>query len=497
MILTTYPTKFLWAWWRGHTVFSCKKAPTLSAITPFSPVKQNDEFQSPVKNTAVSSMKRNSDTPKNKNNSSLSPLKRNTNSPTKSRLQALYNSIRILPPSNSKTHRVYKRNYCLFCLKPTSKLARHLEAVHGNVREVAMALQSPKNSRARRNGLKILRNRGNFAHNANIVRKGAGQVEPCYRPWECRRAIDFIHCFYCQGLYAKKTLWKHMKFCPERKKTSDESSIGKVRVRSKCALKTAVVGEISEGLKSVISCMIYDETTQMIQNDKLFLQFGQHMFDLIGSRKNRHDYIRQRLRELGRLLLVAQKNTPIQKAEDLINPSNFSHVISAVKELAGYNPENTFRTPSLALKIGNSLGIIAELVESDNLTTVDRDWSILQFAQEFKTIKKFRWKGFITRGATTTLREAKWNSPQIVPFTEDVKCLNFHMENVQLTAERMLRLCPSTNNYAALAKVILTQVIIFNRREGEVSRMELATFKTRNGSELNKDMAICLTPLEK
>lgn len=71
------------------------------------------------------------------------------------------------------------------------------------------------------------------------------------------------------------------------------------------------------------------------------------------------------------------------------------------------------------------------------------------------------------------------------------------MENVKVVAERMLRLVPSAKNYATLAKVTLAQLIIFNRRrEGEVSRMELATFKARRKSELNEDMALCLTPLE-
>ena len=78
---------------------------------------------------------------------------------------------------------------------------------------------------------------------------------------------------------------------------------------------------------------------------------------------------------------MAKKNTPIWKAEELLYPANFNHVISAVKKLAGYNAENnTFRTPSIALKIGNSLGIICELVESDNLSVVDRDWRLVEYA---------------------------------------------------------------------------------------------------------------------
>ncbi|XP_058506754.1 uncharacterized protein LOC131473526 isoform X3 [Solea solea] len=295
------------------------------------------------KGTAVSPKKMNLISRRKRKTSSLSPLKSNSNTPEKNRIQQICGSIIVLPTSNSETRRVYnKRNYCLFCLNPTSKISRHLEAVHGDEAEVARAFQHPKNSKERRKKLDILRRRGNFAHNANVVREGAGELQACYRPRECRRASEFIHCFHCQGLYAKKTLWKHMKICPANKETSEESSSGKRRIRSKCALKTAV--------------------------------FGQHLFDLNGSRKNRHDYIRQRLRELGRLLLVAKKKTPIRKAEELIYPANFNHVISAVKALAGYNAENnTFCTPSLALKIGNSLGIICELIESDNLSTVDRD----------------------------------------------------------------------------------------------------------------------------
>ncbi|XP_074530856.1 uncharacterized protein LOC141793879 [Halichoeres trimaculatus] len=480
---------------------AAKNLPLSLQYPLLSSASQATDSGTPVKNpTRDNPEKRNSNTPRKRKSSSPHLEKIMSSTPKKSRVQHLSDSIKVCPPSKSGSRRVYnKRNYCLYCLKPSSKIARHLEAVHGNVKEVARAVLFPKNSKERRNALNILRRRGNFAYNAQVVSKGAGELQACYRPRKARSAVEFIHCFHCQGLYAKRTLWKHMKICPAREETDDESRTGKQRVRSKCALKTAVVQEISEGLKSVISCMSYDEVTQTIQNDKLLLQFGQHLFDLNGSRKNRHDLIRQRLRELGRLLVVAQKKTPIRKAEELIYPSNFNRVISAVKELAGYNTENnTFQTPSLALKVGHSLGVLCELVETENLSTVDRDDGLVEYAREFKTIKKFRWKALITRGATTTMKELKWNAPPILPFTEDVKCLDSHLEKVKDVAERMLKLSPSAHSYATLAKVTLAQVIIFNRRrEGEVSRMELATFMARKKSELNADMEACLTPLEK
>lgn len=61
----------------------------------------------------------------------------------------------------------------------------------------------------------------------------------------------------------------------------------------------------------------------------------------------------------------------------------------------------------------------------------------------------------------------------------------------------MLKLHACEINYAELAKVVLAQVVIFNRRrEGEVSQMELGTFVRRNEPRLNQDVATCLTPLE-
>lgn len=160
--------------------------------------------------------------------------------------------------------------------------------------------------------------------------------------------------------------------------------------------------------------------TRTIHNEPLLLQFGQHLSDLNGSRKNRHDYIR--LREFGQLQGVAQKKKAIQRAEELIYPANFGSVITAVKELADYDPENnTFRKPSLALKAGHSLGLLCELVESDSLSSADRDYSLVEFAREIRTIKNFRWKALITGGETTTMREVKWNAPLIFLFLSQEK----------------------------------------------------------------------------
>ena len=133
-------------------------------------------------------------------------------------------TIIVSPTSRSSTvrSRAYdKKQYCLFCCKPYSKMARHLETVHCNEVEVVKAVMFPKNSTERRNGLNHLRKRGIFAHNADVVRQGGGHMIPCYRPKQSTEAVDFIHCIHCQGLYSKKSLWRHVRICPLKKKDGE------------------------------------------------------------------------------------------------------------------------------------------------------------------------------------------------------------------------------------------------------------------------------------
>ncbi|XP_051980871.1 uncharacterized protein LOC127642308 [Xyrauchen texanus] len=363
-------------------------------------------------------------------------------------------------PSPVQDRKSYKKQYCLYCSKPFSKMKR-----------------------------------GNFAHNTDVARNGHGEMVACYRPKESKKAKDFIHCVYCQGLYNKRSLWKHLKNCPLKPK--DDESKGRKRVRSLCALKTPVGLEVSKGLKNILSIMNYDEVSRVVHSDCCIMQLGEHMFNRMGSDVNKHDYIRQKMREVGRLLLEARKITRLRSMVDFIIPANFKQVISAVKVVSGYDEEkNCYRIPSLALKLGHSLNKICSIVESNAMMYGDHQRA--ECARDFRKIHQARWNEYISAGALTTLKEAKWNTPQIIPFTQDVKVLHAHLEKKHKQFLSKLRNCPSAKSYSALAKVTLTQVILFNRRrEGEVSRMLLAAFKSRDSSELHEDLAICLSEFER
>nr|XP_020444130.1 uncharacterized protein LOC109953088 [Monopterus albus]XP_020444131.1 uncharacterized protein LOC109953088 [Monopterus albus]XP_020444133.1 uncharacterized protein LOC109953088 [Monopterus albus] len=404
----------------------------------------------------------------------------------------------VLPSSNIKAHRVYdKRNYCMFCSQSQTKMARHFERVHSDKAEVAAALQYPKKSRERHKIWNKLINQGNFAHNKDVLRTGNGQLAVRKRPKQTGKAKDFLHCLFCRGLYGKKALYRHMRKCPEKVENGNESRVGRKSSALQCVLDTLGDIGVSDGFKTILYGMIYDDVTQAIIDDKIILQFGEQMFNQHGSDVKKHGYIRQNLRQIARLVLEAQNRTPLNNLEEFFYPSSFRHVVSAVNVLAGYDPEsNTYSIPSLALKLGHHLQKACSIVEANAVK--DGDAGLAESAREFLSVFQNKWNRLISSGASATLRETKLNTEKKVPFAQDVKCLSFHMENVHLLAEKKLRESPSAENYAALAKVVLARTIVFNRRKPrEISSIQLINFMSRKKSNVLDNLDVSVSDLER
>lgn len=406
-------------------------------------------------------------------------------------------SVLVLQCVSKKGKRVYdKKNFCVFCSKPFSKLSRHLAMVHGDQDEVAVAFQHPKHSKERLKIWNRLKNKGNFAHNKDVLKTGKGYLAAVKRPKIPVQDYEFVHCLYCQGLYISKGLFRHMKKCPEKIKNEDEPKIGKRRLAFRCVLET-LGPDISEGLKGLLSPMINDPVTQAILNHKIILQFGEGMFMKHGADPSRHENIRQNLRQIARLVLEAQKGTPLKDMEDFFEPTNFSHVVSAVNVLAGYNAtSNTYSRPSLAIKLGYQLQKLCSIVENNAIDSGDE--SKVKSAQSFLEVYKKEWNKLVSAGALTTLRETKRVKERTVPSVEDVKLLNAYMANAHTVAESKFREHNSAETYAALAKVILGRVILFNRRKpGEVSGLKLEEFLTRKMYDSYNYSGVSLSDLER
>ncbi|KAG5268247.1 hypothetical protein AALO_G00209950, partial [Alosa alosa] len=121
-----------------------------------------------------------------------------------------------IPPVRKKEDgsRMYnKRQFCLYCKSSFLKIAKHLERKHSKESEVQKLLIFPKGSKQRRVHLEYLRNKGNFAHNAEVLRTGKGELVARKQPKEESQAQNYKPCLYCQGLFVKHAMWRHMQIC--------------------------------------------------------------------------------------------------------------------------------------------------------------------------------------------------------------------------------------------------------------------------------------------
>ena len=393
--------------------------------------------------------------------------------------------------------RVYnKRHYCLYCSKPYAKMARHLERAHQNTMDVAKALSLPKGCQERKKQLDYIRNKGNYAHNAGVMESGKGDLVPSKRPIKESKGEDFMHCAYCQGLFTRKVLWRHMRRCTF-KPVSDKPKPGKNRVQSMCTYTGPVPSHISKQLWSVISAMTTNKVTDIIKSDPVLIEVGQYLLNKGGSSARNQQIVREKMREMGRLLLNARNVTTLKSMKDLINPNKYMETIKAVQVTCGYDHEtDTFFTASLANKLGHSLVKVSKLLKAQGLISNDKD--LVKDASDFLDVHKEKWNELISATALRNIREAKWNKPSLMPFTEDVQKMHAHLNQVQEECFNSLTKSPSTDDWMQLAKVCLTQIILFNRRrEGEVSCMPLSALSSRDASDPHEDLDWALSEVEK
>ena len=210
--------------------------------------------------------------------------------------------------------RVYnKRHYCLYCSKPYAKMTRHLDNKHSNVKEVAQALSYPKGLAERKLQTTLIRNKGNRLHNFEVLKEGKGVMVPFQQSIEPVNVNDYLHCTYCEALLKRKGLWRHIKKCKLAKKGMKP---GRTRVQSLCAAGQPVPKGINDKVWGLVNGMNQDNITDIIRQEKYILKLGEHFYNKKGTDKSQHQYIRQKMREMGRLVLLAKTLGKLKTIQD-------------------------------------------------------------------------------------------------------------------------------------------------------------------------------------
>ncbi|XP_055082072.1 uncharacterized protein LOC129456738 isoform X1 [Periophthalmus magnuspinnatus] len=344
--------------------------------------------------------------------------------------------------------------------------------------------------------LNKLRNKGNYNHNTDVLSSGDGLLKPRRTSKKKYNPKDYVHCMYCQALYLRRDLWRHVRKCSS-KPVEANSEIGRTKILSLATMvDSALCQQVSPGVWKLLTAMKDDEITATVRSDFCILQLAQSFFNKHGQEPTKYEYIRQKLREIGRLLLTLRKDFSIHTLEDAVRPANFQMVIQAVKKVSGFDEEkHCYQTPSLALKLGHSLQKISDIIHCRALMAEDSE--LVKSTQTFKTLYSTKWAEFVSHTALTTLNERHFNKPCTLPFTEDVQRLHKHLEKTAEEAFKNLDKTSSPQSYGELCKATMANIILFNRRRGgEVSKMKLKGFLERDTTALHEDVAVGLTKFE-
>lgn len=404
--------------------------------------------------------------------------------------------INVKMSSNKEHQRIYdKKNYCLYCEKPFAKLTRHLKQKHADKVGVAKALAHRQGSTQHRLLLEKIRNMGNYHHNCSVLSSGNGLIIPKRQATYLSSATDYLPCKFCFAMYVRTDLWRHHKRCKLQVKNDGPV---KRKVQASSSLMLPLDTTISTGLKEILQDMTYDIVTQVVKSDDLILSLGERMFLKNGEVRRHRADIRNKMRELARFVLSARKiDKDVIFLKDLINPGKFNTVLEAVKNMTGFDAlTNRFSVPSTALKLRHSLVKVSHIVQGEALRQEDN--ALKGRAEQFIKLIELEWTTHVSSNALKTLYQKKWNSPQTLPLSEDIKKLQDHLKSLEELNKKALIDHPSQRSWSELSQVTLTQLILFNRRrEGEVSRMEVQTYLLRNKRSMHDEILKSLSPFEK
>ena len=408
-------------------------------------------------------------------------------------------TVRVAVTHNSRSRRRWDRkNVCKFCRKPQSKLSRHLLRKHADEFEVAEVAAMPLKSNRRKVFLQKLLNEGNYVHNIEVLSSHSGEIIPRKRPASTSMGPEtFIPCEYCKSMFVKKCLWKHRKTCPLKLESLADSADGHVQGRG-CLLLPISPDASDELKRDILSAMQQDEVTAALRRDNLIMKFGSRLHFKHSHLPHRWQYVRDRVRQMGRLLVEMRKTTTIKCLTDCLIPEQFGNVVKAVRSVCGFNPEtHLYRTPSLALKIGHSLKECCRTeINSCAVLGSSADEMKGRFEQ-FLHLCDGEWSHEVSSHALRSLSQRRFNKPTILPLAEDVRTLHDYLTTKGDTCLKSLSLEPTVAAWSELGQITLAQVVAFNRRRGgEAQRLLVSAYSSDAVQNVSEDVSSCLSRVE-
>ena len=300
--------------------------------------------------------------------------------------------IRIQRKANRKTWD--KKLVCLYCGVKQLKLARHFQRKHATESEVIEAFSYPSKSKTRRELLSKLSRKGNFNHNTKVLREGQGEIIPVRRPQRDSKAkkFSFESCDQCLGFFRKTTLLRH-----------------KIKVHGMSPSEQSLLCEdaASTQLQELLTSMEADDISTACKTDMLIMKFGSRMISRLSDQPGGQAELRQRMRELGKVLLEFRKIEEGASLQTCLDPTRFERLAEVVRQQAARDGGTGRRTRGFVRTVGKSLSTCARILKI--LATIAEDDCLKQKA--CGSLEAFKKEWLPPRSAGKSLRKSPSHSP--------------------------------------------------------------------------------------
>ena len=233
---------------------------------------------------------------------------------------------------------------------------------------------------------------------------------------------------------------------------------------------------LTDDMKSIISEMKSDDITFVASRDEVIMKVAEKMLQSKRHKSSGRKYVKDKIREMSRFLKAAREHSSqITGMESCIDPAKFPTIISITRKLCEYNAaDNTYKIPSLALKIGHKK--CANAVRVKALMTGDDEQN--KASESFEKLCDSDWSAYVSNAALTTLHVQKRKKTHALPLTEDIRRVTSHLAQQRKICLEELKSNPTVASWHNLAKTSLANIILFNRRRsGEASRILLKDYE--------------------
>ena len=376
-----------------------------------------------------------------------------------------------------------KRHACVYCSKLLIKIARHLERSHKNEPEIIKLSKVDKNSPERQDILAGLRNRGDFKHNSDVIKKCDGMVITKRRPRRSkvpRLVSEYLPCRYCRVMLLTKDLRVHAKRCKLNQSIHHNAQRREYTVSGRLMLPIPKNMD-ARFYKQVILTLRDDEVAAVVKSDYLILKFGKRKFYKKDLEEHSHNIVCNKMRELARLVLKGKElYSDMQTVSDFINPLNFERMITIVQTIAEFNVDTRkFNKPNLVLSLGQSLYKCAQIEQS--LGNTMNDEPLISSTERFLKLYRADWNDLVSGNALLNIHVNRGDKYRLLPLCKDITTLYGHIKSVT----KSMNSSPLTiSNYSKFCKYTMCEINMFNgKRGGEVQRLKLGDLKMKDDDD--------------